>query len=607
MKSLWLIGFLAVSSAVSAEITYKVDVLPDSNTLHVTMRIPKTDQGAKLQIPNWAPGAYVLRDTYKSVSNLKATDGKGKELKIEAQIDQLRKFYTLPTRQDVALNDVCTWNVAPAKETIVEYDIPSRLTLGAIHWSGPSVYMYELNRKDEKIKLQVRPPAGWPVYVGLDEIKPGTNDFKAPTYDVLADNPVTTGTGLLVDSYVSRGKTHTIVMRGAGKDKVDRANLIKACRFVTQMQTDFFGGSAPYSKYIWHFDVNEAADGAGGLEHLSSTQISLASGVGPRAVSVLSHEFFHLWNVKRIRSSVLGPFDYTKLPTTGALWWLEGVTDYYASTLLYRYGWTNEASYFSSINSNYQTVLRNSAFKTVGPHESSLRVAETSNGRGNSNGYLISYYNLGWLAGMCLDLEIRTRSNGKYSLDDVERALWAQCKNDQPGFAETDIRKWCVKFGGAGMGDAYDRIVMQPDMPVAASLALAGLEIATTQEPYVDLGFSWSGGGQGITALVVTDVRGPASGKLMPRDTILAINGVEIKGQGGRALGQAMAQATANAAAGTTMRVTIQRGDKVMEIEVTPVTANRDVVKVIRKADATPGQKAIAEAWLKQFPMSKMD
>ena len=93
----------------------------------------------------------------------------------------------------------------------------------------------------------------------------------------------------------------------------------------------------------------------------------------------------------------------------------------------------------------------------------------------------------------------------------------------------------------------------------------------------------------------------------MPRDAILAINGVEIKGQGGRALGQAMAQATANAAAGTTMRVTIQRGDKVMEIEVTPVTANRDVVKVIRKADATPGQKAIAEAWLKQFPMSKMD
>ena len=607
MKKLWLFGFLAAAGSTHAEITYKVDVFPDANNLHVTIRIPKTDKGASLQIPNWAPGAYVLRDGYKSVTNLKATDGKGNVLKIETKMETLARFFDLPTRQDVALNDLCTWTVAPAKETVIEYDIANRPVLNAMHWSGPSTYLYEVNRKEEKIKLQVRTPMGWPVYTGLDEIKPGSNDFKAPTYDVLADNPVTTGKELIVDTYMSRGKPHVIVMRGAGKAQVDRPKLIKVCRFVSQMQTDFFGGTAPYSKYIWHFDVNQAPDGAGGLEHLSSTQISLAAGVGPRAVGVISHEFFHLWNVKRIRSAVLGPFDYTKLPTTGALWWLEGVTDYYAYNLLHRYGWNVEASFFSTINSNFQTVLRNPAFKTVSPHESSFRMPETSNGRGNSNGYMISYYNLGWLAGMCLDLEIRSRSNGKHSLDDVERALWKQCMNSQPGFEEGDLRKYCVQFGGEGMGAAYDRIVMQPEMPVAESLALAGLAVMTKQEPYVDLGFTWSGRGQGVTALVVTEVHGPAVDKLAFRDTILAVDGVEIKGDSGRVLQEAMTKATQNAAAGKPIRVSIQRNGKVMEIEVIPATANREVVTVGRKEDATAAQKAIGDAWLKQYPVSKMD
>ncbi len=593
------VSLLAISAFSAAEISYQVECKPDANQISVTMRIPKTEGGAKLQIPNWAPGAYVLRDNFKSVLNLVATDGKGNPLTIETQMTSTRKFWELPTGLGVAVNDICTWVGAPAKETIIKYDLNARFTLGAMHWSGPSTYMYETSRKAEPCSLTVKTPTGWQVFSGLDEKK---GVFHAPDYDVLADNPVTAGNNLIVDQYVSRGKPHVIVMRGIGKDKVDRPKLIKACQFVTDMQTDFFGKSAPYSKYIWHFDVNEAADGAGGLEHLSSTQISLAAGVGPRAVGVISHEFFHLWNVKRIRSAVLGPFDYTKLPTTGALWWLEGVTDYYAYKLLHSYGWTDDASFFASINSNVQSVRRNAAFKDVSPHDSSLRVAETSSGRGNSNGYRISYYDLGWVAGMALDLEIRTRSNGKYSLDDVTKTLWEMCRDEKPGFAETAIRDLCVKYGGPGMEAAYDRIVMQPEMPIENALRMGGLEMVTAREPYVDLGFSWSGG-PGVTALVVTEVRGPAKDKLMFRDTILAVNGTKIEGATGRALGQSIAAATANAKAGTPIKVTVQRGGETKEFEVTPETAYRESVKVNRSPDANPLERRIGDQWLAQKPL----
>ena len=456
---------LAASSLTWAEIAYQVDVHPDKESLHVTMTLPKTGKGARLQIPNWAPGAYVLRDNFKSVLNLRATDGKGKVLKIETQMETLQKPYEVSGEKRVAENSVCTWTVEPAPQTMIEYDINLRVTDGAMHWSGPSTYLYEVNRLREKCRIVIKTPEGWPVYIGLDEVKNSPQVYTAKDYDVLADNPVTVGS-VLVDEYVSRNRPHFIVMRGAAKSMVDRQKLRNACKLVSDFQGETFGDFLPMNKYVWHFDVNPGQDGAGGLEHLSSTQISLAAGVGPRAVSVISHEYFHLWNVKRIRSKVLGPFDYTRLPETGAIWWLEGVTDYYAHYLLYRFSFSDEADFFADIVSNFNAVRRNPAHLEISPYASSFRVGESSNGRGNSNGYRISYYNQGWLVGMVLDLAIRTKTQGKKSLDNVLINLWNLCKRDGPGFEEDEIRKQLIRVGGTEMGDLYDRIVMKPGDPL---------------------------------------------------------------------------------------------------------------------------------------------
>ncbi len=596
-SSLLLAGLSLVSSA-SAEIKYRVDVLPEAGTLHVVMKLDHTSNGAKLQMPNWMPGAYFLNENFKNVKNLVAVDPEGKVIPIDVVVEEIQKKYKDGLINKTASIKVQTWNVAPAKNMTISYDIASRPIDGAVHWGGATTYLYEVNRRLEKCELDVHTPQGWPVYVGLNETRTGSNIYTAKTYDVLADNPVSTGE-LTVDSYVSRGKTHWIVLRGAAKSKVDRAALIQSCKFVSDGETDFFGGKAPYDKYVWHFSVMDSPDGAGGLEHLSSTQISLASGVGPRAKSVLAHEFFHLWNVKRIRSLPLGPFDYTKLPQTGALWWLEGVTDYFAFLLPHRYKGLDDASFFATIAANIQTVKNNPAHTQVGPNEASLRVDETNNGRGNSNGYLLSYYNLGWLAGMCLDIELRHHTQNKHSLDDVEHALWELCRNDKPGFKEDEIRNQVIHFGGEEMAPVYDRIVMKGDgMALEDTLHKVGLKLNIKPEPYTDLGFS-AGGFPGATGLTVNSVRSNAEGKIQVTDTILSLNGTAIAGETTRAMQASFTKLSKDLPPGSAVRIKLKRGDVIKEVEVIPASLTRNIYSVERDSDATPEQKKLGSEWLR--------
>lgn len=579
----------------ATEIRYKVTVQPETSNLHVQVSIPKTQAGTTFRMPNWAPGSYRLADNHRLVKNLRATDGQGKELKIGQSTEKLTKAYGDGADRKTVENEVVTWQVESASSTVIEYDLATIVNDGAVHWSGPSSYIYLVDRLKESCRLEVETPKDWPVYTGLDETKAGSKTFTAPDYDVLADNPVSTG-DLKIIRYTERGKQHEIVMRGKAREEMDLEELERACRHVTRAQTDFLG-SMPYNKYVWHFNVTDNLDGAGGLEHLSSTQITLASGLGPRAVSVLSHEFFHLWNVKRIRSKVLGPFDYTRLPETGALWWLEGVTDYYAHYLLHAYGWTNQDEFFGDIIDNLGTVRRNPARLEVSPYMSSFRVGEASNGRGNSGGYRVNYYSMGWLCGMILDLELRGRTGGKHSLDDVTRALWEMCKDDKPGFEEDEIRRQLIKFGGYDMAGVYDNLIMKPgETPVESALARAGLKIEEVDVTNVNFG-----------ATLMPDA---TRGTVVSRTTGALQNGDVIKKIGNNLVeGSRMRQQAAlqksikNYKPGDKVSVQVQRGDQLIDVEVTVVgtTTKQQVVKV--DPNATPEQKRIAQGWLMRRPI----
>ncbi len=592
-KSSACLAALAAVAVCQAEINYHVTVNPDNKQIAVEITVPAPAGPVSVQIPNWMPGAYSYGNFYENVHDVAATDSKGATLAVTHPDNNT---WTTQATGDGAVKFTYWVPIGGQRRFAQGQDA------GFVQISGPATYMYVVGRKPEGCQVKFDVPSSWPIAVGLDS-KGGPNSFTAPSYDVLADNPVSTGSDILIDQYKLRGKDHYIVLEGAAKSQVDRPHLIKCCRFVSAAETDFFGG-APYHKYVWHFIVNPAADGAGGLEHLSSTQISLAAGVGPRAQSVLSHEFFHLWNVKRTRAKVLGPFDYLMLPRTGNLWWLEGVTDYYATLLPYRYGEWERPEFYDGLIRNMNAIRNNPARLEVSPYQASYKVADAAGGRGNSNGFNISYYNLGWLCGMCLDTEIRAQTNGKHSLDDVTRALYQMCKDNKPGFEEDEIRKQCIKFGGPSLGDFYDKVVMNPgELPIEAQLAKMGCKIEEKDQSYTDIGFGLGfgrggGGGAGARGPRVGNVHGPATGQLEAGDVIVAINGETLPNDNPARAAAAIRDLETKATVGTPISLDITRDGQAKKVEVTPVSATRKVRSIVEDPSTSPAAIALREGWL---------
>lgn len=564
---------IALFAGAFAEITYTVTPETESTRLKFAVSFETDKPSVDVQLPRWAPGSYRLFNP--SVTGLTARSGSAS--------------------LDVQAIDDNTWRVTTGgnRDVVVEYTTPMRLNSGAVHYTGPHNYVYVVGRINEACKLRINLPEGWRAINGLDEDGRG---WSAPDYDTLADNPVTLENYLL-DTYTVGNRPHYIVLYGDGKANIDRAALLKYCKDITVSQTAFFG-DIPYSKYVWHFNVNNGMDGAGGLEHLSSTSISLAAGLGPSAVSVLSHEFFHLWNVKRIRSKPLGPFDSQNLPKTGALWWLEGVTDYYASLLLHRYGILPESFIYSEIVSNFRGYDNHPQRNNINPHEASMRVGETNNGRGNSNGYLMSYYTMGWVAGLCLDIELRRLTNNKHTLDDVMLALYQISGLPKPGFEEGEIRKQFVRLGGDEMGTYFDKIVHQNGgIAVREALAKVGLQIEQLDERYKDAGFEFTGSDGAI------QIRRDA-GELKRGDRIKRIGSTYL-GDLNPIQAAKAAQAALDAAPAGVPIALDYAGDEEATVMITPQLRVRTVTKVTKIPRPGPEATMLREALLRVVPMPK--
>lgn len=566
--------FLSLVPAAWADIDYRVTIPQGDGAqrMQIVVHIPVDSAVTQIQIPNWGPGSYGYPRTpfWKDMEDIKATaDGKN--------VDPIKP------------NDY-TWTLSTpgVHEVTFSYSVPVSISEEMGHYRGPSSYVYVVDRKEEKCNLAINLPQGWNIATGLDGSQ---GRFAAPTYDVLADNPVTFGKYREL-RYTVYGRPHILAMYGPARNDVDTVYLLRACSFISAAENDLFGNKPPYTHYVWHFNVGQRPDGGGGLEHLASTEITLANGLGPGIIGVNAHEFFHLWNVKRIRSHVLGPFDYTKLPETGALWWLEGVTEYYAHQLMTRYGFWDDKKWYATISANVSRVRSNPARLEVGPYEASFRVKDANNGRGNSNGYKISYYDLGVLAGVCLDIEIISQTKGNRSLDDVERALWNRCKDSQPGFAEDEIRNQCVSIGGPALGDMYDKIIMHGgEMPIEAQLAKVGLTMTTTNKEFTDFGATFvpSRQGGGMSVALVTAA---GQGKLEARDIVLSINGVEVPTAG------AIANVVSKIKPGDTVTFKIKRGDQTSEVTVTATSISRPTQEILEDPNATPAQKALRDFWL---------
>lgn len=541
-----------------AEIQYRLIPLPEAKRLRVEMTVPVVGRETTIQMPRWHPGWYSLQNQTKDLKDMVARDAAGQDVGA-IQVDDH------------------TWRVPGGNggSVKISYTLPLEKEGESVGISGPATYMYVVGRKQESCRLVLDLPPGWQVAVGLTG--EGT-EYRASDYDVLADNPLTLGKFRTVTYYV-QNKPHILAFSGAKSEAVDGRALAAECRKITEIQSAFFGG-LPYDKYVWHFGVGEGENWAGGLEHLSSTQIGFGEKVGWRTKSVFSHEFFHLWNVKRIRSQPLGPFDYQKLPRTGALWWLEGVTDYYAGLLLRRAGTYDDAQYLTHILDSITSQRANPARFEVSAYQASESVADANDGKGNSTGFKISYYDTGYLIGLCLDLELRNLTNNRRNLDDVTRNLYRLCKG-KPGFEEGEIRRQLVLEGGEPMGALYDRIVMKAgELPLEKSLGYAGLKLAQEKQQIPAFGFETK---EEDNHPVVTKIDGTTELK----------NG-DVFQMTPRELGRVLR----NSAIGAVVELKIKRGGQDLTVKHTIQSVTQPVWTLTANPSATPEQLRLRRQWL---------
>jgi predicted metalloprotease with PDZ domain len=509
------------ASPAHATIDYTVSLShPERHILGVTMRIPKVRDRVTLQMPAWN-ALYQIRDFSSHMMQVSAADEEGHPL-------PLRKL------------DKETWSVSGNGTVTVSYPIlwdepgPFASQLNADHafLNFAMVLLYVPDRRAEDTKVAFDDvPEGWRVAVELDAAGAAaghhSGDYVAPSYDALVDAPVEIGH---FDEYrmEAGGKPVRIVIHG---DPGDRSRLVESLKRIVDYEVSLMGG-APFREYLFLFHVGSNF-GGGGMEHMNCTAIS--ADVAAQLPSYSAHEFFHAWNVKRIRPQSLEPVDYTKEMWTRSLWFAEGVTNTYGAYALERTGLWSAQQLYANLADEIRELQSRPAHRWQSVEQSSLDAWYEKYPLYNRPEESISYYNKGQIVGVLLDIIIRDRSDNRASLDDVLRALNEEYAKAGRFYEESEglravmeevIRKKAPS-ADADLSDFFRRYISGSDeIPYSDFLARAGWTIRDTSQRRATLGFTTNrDSGASLTITSVDRESGASEAGLKEGDILIALNG----------------------------------------------------------------------------------
>jgi predicted metalloprotease with PDZ domain len=600
----------APSPGSSLATVYTVDCTdPGKHVYDITLDLAGLTPGVhELALPVWAPGAYEVQDFSRHVFDVKVVDGAGVAVPVDKTAKNVWRFDTVSDRVTV------TYRVY-AFQLAVD---TSHLDGTHAYWNGTNLFFVVDGEKTLPIDVYIKAPAGWHVSTGLDRVGDDPFHFRAPNYDILADCPVEVGTHRRY-TFDVLGKRHEIAIWGYGNEDPDR--LVDDTRKIVEAAADLFGG-LPYDHYTFILHI---ADAGGGLEHLNSTTCQTArTAFKPwkryrRVLGLLSHEFFHLWNVKRIHPDMLGPFDYNREVYTHLLWAMEGFTDYYAFLLLRRSGLYSVNEYFEFLADEIKalesqpgrlvTSLARASFDTwISLYHPTPDFPNRS----------ISYYLKGSLVGLLLDLEIRRRTDNQRSLDDVLRLLYERYGARGVGFPEEVYQSTAEEVAGGSLADFFARYIYGVDeLPLDDALGWAGLEIlrriknadlrkddeekdghqdeeeAPSDPPFAWLGVECRPNLDHIEIRTVYDP-GPSAGLLYPGDEIVAIDTIRV-----RTADDLQTRIRADWRPGDTVLLQLFRRGRLETVSVTVGQSPPNEYKIRRVKDPSATQRALYESWLK--------
>ncbi|MDR8729457.1 M61 family metallopeptidase [Burkholderia pseudomultivorans] len=517
----------------------------------VTVADPDPD-GQRFSLPVWIPGSYLVREFARNIVTLAAFNEAGRKVRI-------------------AKTDKHTWQAAPVNGALtLRYDVyawdlsvrSAYLDESGGFFNGTAVFLSVAGREDAPCDVEIAKPSGaafraWRVATALPEARGtkryGFGAYRASNYDELSDHPVTIGEFALA-TFDAHGVPHDIAIAGR-VTQLDMERLRTDLKRVCEAQIALFepkSKKAPMDRYV--FMTLAVSDGYGGLEHRASTALICnrtdlpvkgrpETSEGYRTyLGLCSHEYFHTWNVKRIKPAAFVPYDLTQENYTSLLWLFEGFTSYYDDLMLVRSGLMSQDEYFAALGRTIGGVLRGTGRLKQSVAESSFDAwIKYYRQDENATNAIVSYYTKGSLVALAFDLAIRAQTRHRKSLDDVMRLLWQRYGRDfyrggkQAGVEENEVEALIEEATGVALGRLFaDAVHGTRDLPLAELLAPFGVALApelaangAAAKPTIGARLR---GGADCTLAAVYEGGAAHRAGLSAGDTLIALDGLRVTG-----------------------------------------------------------------------------
>jgi len=593
-------------------IAYRVSMpAPESHLFEVGIEVSGLGDApsVEFQMPSWSPGRYAVFDFAKNVQEVEASGRCNPQARCGREGKRVTRL------------DTQTWSVATDGADSVELrykvyadDLSgtfSQLDGRHANFNGASVFMYVVGHKPDPVTLAVRPPHGWRVFNG-HTARADQTEFEFPNYDVLIDTPTEVAPDFTVQTFEHGGKSYRVLVHAFGADGGRRDRLTRDLERIVRAQVASMG-APDFDRYTFLVHFDPTARRGDGMEHLNSTQLvevgEMASEeVYAGAVETASHEFYHVWNVKRLRPVELGPWDFTRPLATRSLWIAEGLTNYFGKLYMRRAGLWDDRRLLDSYARNITNVERAPGVRLTSAEEASLLAPFIDRGehaqRTNLQNTVVSYYARGETLAVALDLLIRGRTKGRSSLEEVMRRAYEHFYLNSPaatyylrgrGYESEELMRFASEAAGVDLSSFYNYHVRgTAPPPYAEALAGVGLKFVRVPEaqPF-DAGLSVESRDARRPRVSAVREGSPAhAGSLLVGDVLLRVGQADVTSSDWLA-------ALNRHRAGDRVPVVVRRGAETISLFVTLPTEPERVTYRIEKDEAAPPEvRAVREAWL---------